>query len=240
MSATTAANPATSRLAVMKKAIAPVGRAGRRRAQLVAEEHAQNAAEHQHPEEQEDTQRAPVEVGAAAGKAARAGFTFHRRQGLAADQRADLVHRGAEATGKVVLPKARLHRGVDDARGHDVGDRALQRLGDLDAHLALVLGDDHQHAVAHRLAPDLPGIADAVGVAGDVLRRGAGHHQHHHLRALLGLDGGELGFQRLLLLDVQGGGLVDHPRRELRHRREALRQRRGRHQHGHRKDGKRA
>ena len=110
---------------------------------------------------------------------------LRRGQVFARDARAALLHRGVQPAGKVALAKARLHRAVDDARGGDVGYGAFQRLGHLDAHAPVVLGHDHQHAIAHVLAADLPGVAHAVGEGGDVLGRGGGHHQHPPLRAVL-------------------------------------------------------
>ena len=105
----------------------------------------------------------------------------------------------SQAAGKVVLPESRLHRVVDDVRGGEVGHRAFERLRHFDAHLAVVLGDDDENAVADLLAPDLPGIADAVGIAGDVFGLRGRDHQHHDLRALLLFEGLQLGFERRAL-----------------------------------------
>ena len=124
---------------------------------------------------------------------------------------------------KSPLRKLRRDGLVDDLLGRQVGNRAFQRLGHLDADLAVVLGHHQQHAVADALAADLPGVAHAVGVAGDVLRLRGRHHQHRDLRALGLLKRGQLVFQPLELDGVERAGLVDDARRQRRNRLHALR-----------------
>ena len=53
----------------------------------------------------------------------------------------------------------------------DVGQRAFQAVADLDAQLAVVLGDDEQRAVVDLLAADLPGLRDAQRILLDGLGR---------------------------------------------------------------------
>ena len=74
-------------------------------------------------------------------------------QGLTPDRRANLLHPGVDPAGVVALLESRRDRPLDDAAGQQVGDRALQRLGHLDADVVIVLGDDQQQAVAHAPAP---------------------------------------------------------------------------------------
>ena len=160
---------------------------------------------HQHAEEQEDArgrcQSKPLAAHAAVAEVAAARGDF--RQRLAVDARDQLVDRRVEPAGEVVLPEARLHRVVDDVRGREVGHRAFERLGDLDAHLAVVLGDDHQHAVADFLAPDLPCVADAVGVARRCLRAAWSAPSASTIcEPFCLLEGRELGFERVALRRV--------------------------------------
>ena len=49
---------------------------------------------------------------------------------------------------------------VDDALGGDVGQRAFEAVADLDAQLAIVLGDHQHRTVVDLLAADLPGFRD--------------------------------------------------------------------------------
>ena len=124
---------------------------------------------------------------------------------------------GGQAPGEVVIAKARLHGVVDDARRCDVRDGAFKRLGHLDAHLAVVLGHDHQQAVAHVAAADLPLVAHAVGVGRDVLGQGAGDHEHHDLGAARRLQRAQPRFQRRRVGRAERAGLVDHRAGECGH-----------------------
>jgi len=75
------------------------------------------------------------------------------RQAFAGDTRAYLLDGCIQPTGKVARAKAWLHGVIDDARGGNVGNGALQCLGHFDAHAPIVLGHEHQHAVATFLRP---------------------------------------------------------------------------------------
>jgi hypothetical protein len=55
--------------------------------------------------------------------------------------------------------KGRRHALVHDAAGNRVGDPSFEAIADLDAHAAIVLGDDDDQAVVRSLAADLPGSA---------------------------------------------------------------------------------
>ena len=77
---------------------------------------------------------------------------------------------------------------VDDALGGDVGERAFEAVADLDAKLAVVLGDDQQRAVVDLLAPDLPGFRDPDRILLDGLGLRRRHDQHRDLAALARLE----------------------------------------------------
>ncbi len=73
--------------------------------------------------------------------------------------------------GKIAAREFRRDDLVDDAPGGDVGQRAFEAVADLDAQLAVVLGDDEQdRAVVDLLAPDLPGLRDPDRILLDGLR----------------------------------------------------------------------
>ena len=62
--------------------------------------------------------------------------------------------------------KAGRDGAVDDLPRRQVGHRAFQRLGDLDAHAPVVLGHHDQQAVADLAAADLPAVGHALRVGG--------------------------------------------------------------------------
>ena len=187
---------------------------------------AEDAAEDRHADEQEDRDRLEVEAAAPASRGARRPARRRRcRQAFAGDPLAEPVDRAVQAAGVVAGAKRRHDLLADDPAGGDVGNRALQGLGDLDLHRAVVLRDDQEQAVADVLAADLPLLADALRERGDVLRRGRRHDQDHDLRAVRGLDRGQLVRERLGLRRRQRSGLVDHPAGERRHRQHVLRRR---------------
>ena len=75
--------------------------------------------------------------------------------------RDDPVDAGGNPAGEIAGLEFRRDDLVDDAFGGDVGQRAFEAVADLDAQLAVVLGDDEQRAVVDLLAADLPGFRDA-------------------------------------------------------------------------------
>ena len=77
---------------------------------------------------------------------------------------------------------------VDDAPCRDIGQRALETVADLDAKLAVVLGDEQDRAVVDLLAPDLPGLRDPDRILLDRFRRRGRHDQHRDLAALPRLE----------------------------------------------------
>ena len=93
-----------------------------------------------------------------------------RRQRFAVDHPDDPVDAGGNAAGEIPAPEFRRDDLVDDALGGDVGQRAFEAVADLDAQLAVVLGDDQQRAVVDLLAPDLPGFGDPDRILLDRLR----------------------------------------------------------------------
>ena len=83
-------------------------------------------------------------------------------------------------------------------RDGDVGQRALEAVADLDAHLPVVLGDEEQRAVVLALAADLPLLGDADRIGLDRLRLRRRHDQHDELVAGARFPVGELRLERLL------------------------------------------
>jgi hypothetical protein len=173
------------------------GRTARQqRAELAADHRAEQTAGHRHGHEQKGQQVFDLEaVFSSPSWSASRGF----RQALTADARHERVRALVKSAG--VVPG--LEGGSDDVACDlpcgQVGHRTFQRLGRGDPQPAVVLGHHQQQAVAHVFAADLPGLAHALGEGCDVLGLGGGHHQHHDLRAGLGLEGGQLGLQRVAL-----------------------------------------
>ena len=65
-----------------------------------------------------------------------------RRQRFAVDHADHLVEAGVDAAVEIALLEQRRDGVVDDAAAGDVGERAFEAAADLDAHGAVVLGDD--------------------------------------------------------------------------------------------------
>ena len=107
---------------------------------------------------------------------------------------------------------------VDDALGGDVGERALEAVADLDAQMAVVLGDDQQRAVVDLLAADLPGFRDPDRKLLDALGLRRRHDQHRDLAALARLEILQGLRQRGDVAAGQRPGLIDHAPRQRRHR----------------------
>ena len=91
---------------------------------------------------------------------------------------------GANAAGEIAGLEFRRDDFVDDAPRGGVGERAFEAVADLDAQMAVVLGDDEQRAVVDLLAPDLPGFGDADRELLDGLLARRRHDQHRDLAAL--------------------------------------------------------
>jgi hypothetical protein len=187
--------------------------AGGDRSKLAAENACCDAPGDRHGKKEEHRQVGPFKTVAAAGAAP----LFRLGQVFAADQRDELVGRGIQPTGIVTLLEARRDGGVDHLARRQVGDCAFQRLGGFDADFAVVLGHHQQKAVAYAFAPDLPGVAHALRIGGDVFRLGGRHDEHHDLRPAALLKGRELGFQRAALRGIQRACAVHDVRRERGH-----------------------
>ena len=95
---------------------------------------------------------------------------------------------------------------------------ALEAVADLDAQLAVVLGDDEQRAVVLALAADLPRVGDADRVRLDRLGLRRRHDQHRELVAGLLLPRRELRVERLRVRRRQRAGEVGDARVQRRHR----------------------
>ena len=132
-----------------------------------------------------------------------------QRQALALDARHSASTAAFSPPAKSPALKAGRDGAVDDLPRRQVGHRAFQRLGHLDAHAPVVLRDHDEHAVADLAPADLPAVGHALRVGGDVLGLRARHHQHHDLRPRGLLEGGQLGVQRAALRRVERAGLVD-------------------------------
>ena len=188
--ATSAARPATSAIwpSATSRSRRPRLRWPARR--LAAEHRREHGANDRRADEEEDRQVVPVESWRVRWPAA--GL----RQALVADPR---VQRSTAAR----MPPAKspaLNAGVMAspmmwlaARSGIAPSSALAT----SMRTRRSFGHDDEHAVADAAAADLPGVGDALGVGGDVLRLRARNHQDDDLRRPGRLDGRELGFQRL-------------------------------------------
>ena len=140
------------------------------------------------------------------------------RQFLAVDDRDHPVDAGGNAAGEIAALEFWRDHLVDDAFGGGVGQRAFQAIADLDAQMAVVLGDDEQCAVVDLLAADLPGFRHPKRERLDRLAVGRRHDQHRDLAALAGLEILQRLRQRGDIAARQRPGLVDHAPGERRHR----------------------
>ena len=145
-------------------------------------------------------------------------------KGFASNAGGDLVQRGQNAAGVIVLAKVRRHLLVNDAGSGQVGNGAFQRARYFQAHAPVVFGHYDQQTIAYIFAADLPAVGHAPGVGSDVFWRRGGHHQHHHLGAGFFFDATQAAFHRQHLLGRQGLGLVNQPSGERRHRLQLLSQ----------------
>jgi hypothetical protein len=145
---------------------------------------------------------------------------FRRRQRFTVDDLDHLVNPTLDAAVEIALAECRRDGLGDDAVGGGICQGALQALTHLDAQAVVVFGDDEQRAIidaraVHHAAAELPLLGHADGVLLDLLRLRGGHDQHRELRALGGLEGGELLLKRSLLLSRQRAGEVGDAGGEL-------------------------
>ena len=89
--------------------------------------------------------------------------------GVAFQHHDDVVDGAADAAGKIAGAEGRHHGVLDDQLGVQVGQRAFEPVADLDAHLAVVLGDQQQDAVVLAGLAEPPGAEQPVGVGLDRL-----------------------------------------------------------------------
>ncbi|TSE36592.1 hypothetical protein Tfont_01922 [Tepidimonas fonticaldi] len=193
------------------------------RPEHAAEQRARDGGDDRHGEEREHQRT--LDVGAI-GRAGAGRGRFGWRQHLAGQRGQNLLDAGLQPAEEVALAEVRHDGALDDAAGQQVRQRAFHRLRGGDAHAAVVLGHHQQHAVPDVAPADLPRIADALRVVGDVFRRGGRHQQHHHLAAALALERRQPRLQRRALLGGQGAGQVHHAGGQRRHRLQGLRERR--------------
>ncbi|AZK87660.1 hypothetical protein BO993_12150 [Xanthomonas oryzae pv. oryzae] len=156
--------------------------------------------------------------------------TDRRRQGLTLDQAGQRRGCGTDAAGVIALTEAWRQILLDDAVRRDVGNGTFQAVTRLDAHAAVVLGHQQQHAVVHALAADLPLVEHALGVLLDRFGLRGRHDQDLQLRALALLQGQRLLFELLDLPRIQRAGDIDDRRPQRRDGGQLLRQQRGRQQ----------
>src|SRR5207253_8045333 len=100
----------------------------------------------------------------------------------------DSINARADAAVEIPLLEARHDVVLDDALRDGVRQDALEAVADLDLQLAVVLGDDEQHAVVDAFAAQLPRLVDAHGVLLDRLGLRAGDEEQRDLRALALLE----------------------------------------------------
>ena len=112
---------------------------------------------------------------------------FGRGQRFACHHAGDLVDSRIDAAVIVLLRKTRPDGFGDDAIGDRIGQGALQAVADLDAHAAVVLRNDQQHAVVDVRSTNAPLLNDPDRVLLDLLRLRRRYDQHRQLRTLLRL-----------------------------------------------------
>ena len=132
--------------------------AGRNRSEQPPEHAAKHATEHEHDDDGERIKR--IGELEKVGVIAVLLWPWQARQRLAVDHPDDPVDTGGNSTGKIPVLEFRRDDLVDDALGGDVVERAFEPVADLDAELAVILGDNEKRAVIDLLAPDLPGLRD--------------------------------------------------------------------------------
>ena len=141
-----------------------------------------------------------------------------RRQLLAVDHPDHPLDAGGNAAGEIAAPEFRRDDLVDDALGGDVGQRAFEAVTDLDAQMAVVLGDDQQRAVVDLLAADLPGFGDPDRVLLDGLRRPSSARSAPRSGCPCAPRILQASASARRCRRGQRAGLVDHAPRQRRHR----------------------
>ena len=111
------------------------------------------------------------------------------RRRLRLDPLEDAGDRRLEARRVASLAEARRDALADDLRGHHVGDRRLEPVADLDAHLALVTEHQEDQPVVEALLSDPPalGQADRIILEALALQRRKERDDHLHAGRLLAL-----------------------------------------------------
>ncbi len=169
------------------------------------------------------------------GDALRRRAQFGLGQRLALDHAQDAIDAGVDAAVIIAALEGRGDVLLDDAIGRRVGQRALEPVADLDAHLAIIERDDQQDAVVHLLAAELPLLDDADRILVDLLGLRRRHDQHGHLAALRLLERCQLRLERRDLVGRERAGGVGDARGERRDRRERLCATRSRDEQRHRR-----
>ena len=152
--ATMPAPNASPRMPTSSQVRKPTSAARRERAADAAEQAPEDRARHQREDEQERQQREQ------SGDVLRGSAQFGLRQRLALDHAHDAIDAGVDAAVIIAAPERRHDVLLDDAVGGRVGQRALEAVADLDAHLAIVERDEQQGAVVDALAAELPLLRD--------------------------------------------------------------------------------
>src|SRR5215468_173751 len=128
----------------------------------------------------------------------------------------DIVDPATDAAGEIIDPKARNDGVLYDELRYRVGERSLEAVTDLDAHLAFIRRHDEQRTGILLFLSDLPMTPELVTV---ILDRGALERldrDHDKLPSGLGLELGELALERGLGRRLENSGIVDHTAGELR------------------------
>ncbi|MNM87145.1 hypothetical protein D3C81_993190 [compost metagenome] len=100
--------------------------------------------------------------------------------------------------------------GLDDVGGDGIGQSPFQAITHFDAHPALILGDQQQHAVVLALLAYAPVATELVAVLLYGLPIEAVDGDHHQLDAAALLEGGQLLGQLVGLLARHQGRLIHH------------------------------
>ena len=130
------------------------------------------------------------------------------RQRFTVDHLDDRVHAGIDAGIEFSAFEIRRNDLRHDAFRRGVVQRTFQSVADFDAQLAVILGDEQQHAIVHAFAPQLPRIHDANSELFDGFGLGAWHKQNRNLRSFARLECRQLGFKCLCLRSIECGSKI--------------------------------